>query len=113
MQHVLNVQPDVELHDDPGKHEGRHGQVQQGGRGQGITILKVYNVKILFYVYWGIEQVKREKGGYAFMMESASIQYIIERECDLGQCYTNTEKKENKIFLKCKEIQKWALAHIW
>jgi hypothetical protein len=28
--------------------------------------------------------VKREKGGYAFMMESASIQYIIERECDLG-----------------------------
>ncbi len=110
MQHVINVQPDVELHDDPGKHEGCHGQVQQGGRGQGITIFKLYNFKILFFVYWGIEQVKREKGGYAFMMESASIQYIIERECDLGQCYTYTDKKEDQIFLIYKEIQKGAVA---
>ena len=32
--------------------------------------------------------MKRERGGYAFMMESASIQYIIERECDLGKYST-------------------------
>ncbi len=75
-----------------------------------VTIFKLYNFKILFFVYWGIEQVKREKGGYAFMMESASIQYIIERECDLGQCFTYTDKKENQIFLIYKGIQKGALA---
>ena len=29
-------------------------------------------------------QVKASAGGYAFMMESAAIAYIVERECDLG-----------------------------
>ncbi len=67
-------------------------------------------MKILFFEYWGIEQVKREKGGYAFMMESAGIQYIIERECDLGQCFTYTDEKENQIFLIYEEIQKGAVA---
>ena len=28
---------------------------------------------------------KVEKGGYAFMMESAGIQYIVERRCSLGK----------------------------
>ena len=31
----------------------------------------------------GVERVK--KGDYAFLMESTSIEYIVERECDLYQ----------------------------
>ena len=31
----------------------------------------------------GIERVKEAKGGYAFFMESSSIEYIMERECAL------------------------------
>ena len=33
----------------------------------------------------GIERVKAENGKYAFFMESSSIQYIIERECEVTQ----------------------------
>ena len=32
-----------------------------------------------------IAKVLEENGGYAFMMESAGIQYIVERQCDLGK----------------------------
>ena len=33
----------------------------------------------------GIERVKESKGGYAFLMESSSIEYIMERDCDLAK----------------------------
>ena len=33
----------------------------------------------------GIERVKSTNGKYAFFMESSSIQYIIERDCDVTQ----------------------------
>ena len=33
----------------------------------------------------GVERVLRDKGTYAFLMESTSIDFIIERECDLTQ----------------------------
>jgi ionotropic glutamate receptor len=33
----------------------------------------------------GIERVKDTNGKYAFFMESSSIQYIIERDCDVTQ----------------------------
>ena len=39
-----------------------------------------------FMVGWqGVEKVKEEQGGFAFMMEDAGIQYLIERNCELAQ----------------------------
>lgn len=33
----------------------------------------------------GVDRVIKEKGNYAFLMESTSIEYTIERNCDLTQ----------------------------
>ena len=33
----------------------------------------------------GVEKVKEEQGGFAFMMEDAGIQYLVERNCELAQ----------------------------
>lgn len=33
----------------------------------------------------GVEQVVKGKGSYAFLMESTSIEYVIERNCELTQ----------------------------
>lgn len=33
----------------------------------------------------GVERVAKGKGGYAFLMESTTIEYVIERNCDLTQ----------------------------
>lgn len=33
----------------------------------------------------GVDRVKKGKGAYAFLMESTSIEYVIERNCDLTQ----------------------------
>lgn len=33
----------------------------------------------------GVERVVRGKGSYAFLMESTSIEYVIERNCELTQ----------------------------
>ena len=33
----------------------------------------------------GVEKVEESDGGYAFFMESASIQYLVERRCKLSQ----------------------------
>merc|ERR1719433_2608481 len=33
----------------------------------------------------GIERVARENGKYAFLMESTTVEYIVERQCDLTQ----------------------------
>lgn len=33
----------------------------------------------------GVERVIKGKGSYAFLMESTSIEYVIERNCDLTQ----------------------------
>lgn len=33
----------------------------------------------------GVEQVVKAKGSYAFLMESTSIEYVIERNCELTQ----------------------------
>lgn len=33
----------------------------------------------------GVERVTKGKGSYAFLMESTSIEYVIERNCDLTQ----------------------------
>lgn len=33
----------------------------------------------------GVERVVKGKGSYAFLMESTSIEYVIERNCDLTQ----------------------------
>lgn len=33
----------------------------------------------------GVDRVIKEKGSYAFLMESTSIEYVIERYCELTQ----------------------------
>ena len=33
----------------------------------------------------GVEKVENENGKYAFFMESASIEYLVERRCKLSQ----------------------------
>lgn len=33
----------------------------------------------------GVERVVKGKGSYAFLMESTSIEYVVERNCDLTQ----------------------------
>jgi ionotropic glutamate receptor len=33
----------------------------------------------------GIDKVLREQGGYAFFMESTTIEYVVERYCELQQ----------------------------
>lgn len=33
----------------------------------------------------GVERVKKGKGGYAYLMESTSIEYTTERNCELTQ----------------------------
>lgn len=33
----------------------------------------------------GVERVIKAKGSYAFLMESTSIEYVIERDCELTQ----------------------------
>lgn len=33
----------------------------------------------------GVERVIKEKGNYAYLMESTSIEYTIERNCELTQ----------------------------
>jgi ionotropic kainate glutamate receptor 2 len=41
----------------------------------------------------GIEKVIESDGKYAFMMESSTIQYIIERNCKLTQIGGNLDNK--------------------
>lgn len=33
----------------------------------------------------GVDRVDKGKGSYAFLMESTSIEYVIERKCELTQ----------------------------
>merc|ERR1739848_372354 len=33
----------------------------------------------------GVERVHKENGKYAFLMESTSVEYVIERQCELTQ----------------------------
>lgn len=41
----------------------------------------------------GVERVVKEKGNYAFLMESTSIEYVIERNCELTQVGTLLDSK--------------------
>jgi hypothetical protein len=41
----------------------------------------------------GIERVKESNGKYAFFMESASIEYIMERHCDLARAGRELDAK--------------------
>jgi len=41
----------------------------------------------------GVNKVISSAGGYAFMMESSSIQYIVQRKCDLAQIGGNLDVK--------------------
>jgi len=48
----------------------------------------------------GIERVKESKGGYAFFMESSSIEYIMERDCDLAKVGGEIDSKSYGIGMK-------------
>ncbi len=41
----------------------------------------------------GIERVMKEDGGYAFFMEAASMEYHMERNCELTKIGTNLDSK--------------------
>ena len=43
----------------------------------------------------GVERVKATNGKYAFFMESSSIQYLIERDCDITQIGGTLDTKVN------------------
>ena len=45
----------------------------------------------------GIAKVIKENGKYAYMMESSSIQYIIERNCKVTQIGGNLDTKVKRI----------------
>lgn len=45
-----------------------------------IIILLFFSVLCMY-----IERVARENGKYAFLMESTTVEYIVERQCDLTQ----------------------------
>ena len=47
----------------------------------------------------GIERVKNENGAYAFLMESTTIEYVIERECDTTQIGGLLDSKDYGIAL--------------
>jgi hypothetical protein len=44
----------------------------------------------------GVERVKKARGNYAYLMESTSIEYTIERNCDLTQIGGMLDSKGNK-----------------
>ena len=52
----------------------------------------------------GIEKVVESDGGYAYMMESSSIQYIIERNCKVTQIGGNLDNKVCFIIPICKGL---------
>ena len=50
--------------------------------------------------YAGIERVKQSNGGYAFLMESSSIEYIMERDCNLAKVGGELDSKSYGIGMK-------------
>ena len=48
----------------------------------------------------GIERVKESNGRYAFLMESSSIEYIMERDCDLAKVGGELDSKSYGIGMK-------------
>jgi hypothetical protein len=55
----------------------------------------------------GVARVIKENGNYAFLMESVSIQYLIERHCELDQVGGQLDSKNYGIAMqksKCTHI---------
>ena len=48
----------------------------------------------------GIDKVLMEKGGYAFFMESVSVEYQVERNCQLAQVGANLDSKSYGVAMK-------------
>lgn len=51
----------------------------------------------------GVERVVRGKGSYAFLMESTSIEYVIERNCELTQVGNLLDSKGYGIAMRQSE----------
>ena len=54
----------------------------------------------------GIDRVRKEDGAYAFFMEAASIEYHIERKCDLMQLGGLLDSKGYGVALPPSKFQK-------
>ena len=65
----------------------------------------------------GIDRVRKEDGAYAFFMEAASIEYHIERKCDLMQLGGLLDSKGYGVALPPSKfiiwIQKWIMTQKW
>ena len=55
----------------------------------------------------GIDRVRKEDGAYAFFMEAASIEYHIERKCDLMQLGGLLDSKGYGVALPPSKFQKF------
>ena len=60
----------------------------------------------------GIDRVRKEDGAYAFFMEAASIEYHIERKCDLMQLGGLLDSKGYGVALPPSKFQKGFFFHI-
>ena len=61
----------------------------------------------------GIERVVKEDGGYAFFIEGASMEYQLERNCDLMQIGGKLDSKGYGIALPPGELHFKRRAHVW
>ena len=48
-------------------------------------------------IFQGIERVREGNGNYAFLMESTTIEYVVERECDTTQIGGLLDSKVSKV----------------
>ena len=56
----------------------------------------------------GVNRVLKDNGKYAFLMESTSVEYVIERECELAQVGGLLDSKGYGIALPPSEIPNFA-----
>jgi hypothetical protein len=61
----------------------------------------------------GVDRVKKGKGLYAFFMESTSIEYQVERNCDLQQVGAPLDSKGYGIGLPMSECTQCCSAAQW
>lgn len=55
----------------------------------------------------GVDRVDKENGKYAFLMESTSVEYVVERQCDLTQIGTLLDSKGYGIALPPSKFERF------
>ena len=54
----------------------------------------------------GVDRVHKENGKYAFLMESTSVEYVVERQCELTQIGTLLDSKGYGIALPPSKLKR-------